>query len=143
MIVECSGCGSKYNIPDEKIGETTKRFRCKRCDEMIIIRPSRGQSVEESPGSSETPDIAKKEASSRFARVLASDMFEYNKDIIELGRKEGNLSEVMEDEIARSWELWRNKYPLWSRKAPRIFRDALNYFIADGEDLFDDWQPPR
>ncbi len=142
MIVECSGCGSKYNIPDRKIGDATKMFRCRKCDVMIIVNPERKETLPGKDTSLKTPDKNKKESAFRFARVLASDMFEYNKDTVEQGRRDGNLPEAMEDEIGRSWELWKKRYPLWSSKSPDIFRDALNYFLADGEDIFADWQPP-
>lgn len=142
MIIECSKCGRKYNISDEKIGDTTKRFPCKKCDMMIIIHPKNNETTPQKTVSTETPDISKKESASRFARVLASDMFEYNKDTVEQSRRDGNLLEAMEEEIVRSWELWKKRYPLWSSKSPDIFRDALNYFLADGEDLFAGWHPP-
>jgi len=139
MIVSCPSCGSRYNIPAEKIGDSPKRFRCRKCSEVFTINP-----VSSSQGAATPiPDSVDNDEhrASRFARVLASDMFIYNRDLVERARLQGTLQEEMEQEIMRSWELWKSRFPDESRNEPELFTEALNHFLADGEDTFTDWMP--
>lgn len=133
MIVSCPNCECRYNIPSEKIGDSPKRFRCRKCSETFVINPPKP----EIPDTPHIPDeIDDDKRATRFARVLASDMLIYNREIIEKALRDGNLPEVMEAEIRKSWELWRSRFPDESEKEPEKFNDALNYFLADGEEIF-------
>ncbi len=38
MIVFCEECGEKYVIAPEKIKKDAVSFRCRVCDELIIVR---------------------------------------------------------------------------------------------------------
>ncbi|MCK4807913.1 MAG: zinc-ribbon domain-containing protein, partial [Candidatus Aegiribacteria sp.] len=130
MIVNCPYCDSKYNIPENKIGNSPKRFRCRKCSEIFIINPPKDKTG--------TADISidedsKEQRAARFARVLASDIFIYNRDLIDEARKDGNLPEVMSQEIQKSWDLWKSRFPEESERDPDIFSDALNQYLADGE----------
>jgi hypothetical protein len=77
----------------------------------------------------------------RLARVLASDMVVYNKDLVEKARREGNLAEVLGTEIERSWQLWKSRFPAESQNRPDVFRGALNDILANGKHVFDSWAP--
>jgi len=135
MIVNCPHCSCKYNIPDSKIGDSPKRFRCRKCKETFIIEPPEKNPEPEIV----TPPVKKTVSDSharRFARVLASDILVYNRELIEKAREEGNLTEVLEREIQKSWELWESRFPEESSKNPEIFSDALNQYLADGRDVF-------
>lgn len=139
MIVSCPSCSRKYNIPVEKIGDSPKKFRCRKCSEVFTIKPVTS-ALREAPPIPESADDGERRAS-RFARVLASDMFIYNRELVERARLQGTLVEEMEQEIMRSWELWKVRYPEESRNEPELFREALNHFLADGADTFSDWMP--
>ncbi|MBN2587291.1 MAG: zinc-ribbon domain-containing protein [Candidatus Fermentibacteraceae bacterium] len=134
MIVSCPKCHSKYNIPEKKIGDSPKRFRCRKCSEIFIINPPEDSRAE--AGRSAPIEDSKEERAARFARVLASDMLIYNKDLIDEARKMGNIPEVMGQEIQKSWELWKSRFPEAFAARPEIFSDALNQFLADGEKVF-------
>ncbi len=134
MIVSCPNCDCKYNIPDNKIGDSPKRFRCRKCSEIFIINPP-GQADSAAADSSFEED-SKENRAARFARVLASDMLIYNQDLIDEARKDGNLPEVMGLEIQKSWDLWKSRFPEESESNPDIFSDALNQYLADGEEVF-------
>ena len=134
MIVNCPGCNCKYNIPSEKIGDSPKRFRCRKCSEIFMIHPLKPKMPEIPPIPVEIDENLKH--AMRFARVLASDMLVYNREIIEKARDEGNLPEVMEREIRKSWELWESRFPKESKTDPGIFSNALNYYLAEGEEVF-------
>lgn len=139
MIVSCPSCGSKYNIPASKIGDSPKRFRCRKCSEMFVIQVPSSKLPEPPPMPSSAGDGEKR--AMRFARVLASDMLIYNRDLVEKSRNDGTLIQEMEQEMLRSWELWKTRFPVESENEPELFTDALNHFLADGEDLFSGWSP--
>lgn len=139
MIVSCPGCGSRYNIPENRIGDSAKRFRCRKCSELFVIEAPKGEVPE--PVSPPARGEDESQRAMRFARVLASDMLIYNRELVERARLEGTLQREMEQEILRSWELWKNRFPRESASEPELFRDALNHFLGDGEDLFSDWSP--
>lgn len=134
MIVSCPNCNCKYNIPEKKIGSSPKRFRCRKCSEVFVINPP-DSSDSQSPQKKSGEETGAQRAA-RFARVLASDMLVYNKDIVEEAREKGKLQEVMEQEIKKSWELWKSRFPEESMNSPEIFSDALNQYLADGDDVF-------
>ena len=134
MIVTCPNCNCKYNIPENKIGNSPKRFRCRKCLEIFVISPQNIGMTGTAEVSSE--DDTPEQKAARFARVLSSDMLIYNKDLIAEARINGNLSEVMNQEIQKSWDLWKSRFPEQSENNPDIFSDALNQYLADGEDIF-------
>lgn len=134
MIVSCPSCDCKYDIPEKKIGDSPKRFRCRKCSEIFVINPPKDKRAG-------TVDISIEEDSeeqraARFARVLASDMLIYNRELIDEAREDGNLLEVMGQEIQKSWELWKSRFPEESESNPDIFSDALNQYLAEGEKVF-------
>ncbi len=135
MIVTCPNCECKYNISESKIGNSPKRFRCRKCSKIFIINPPKEEIKPPAIKVSVDEDTPEQRAA-RFARVLASDMLVYNRDLIEEARKEGNLQEVMNQEIMKSWELWKSKFPQESETSPELFSDALNQYLANGEGIF-------
>lgn len=135
MIVSCPKCGKKYSVPDEKLGDTPRRLRCRSCSEVFSVS---------APGTRETHEPVEEDSvtrARRLARVLASDMVIYNKDLVEKARREGNLPEVMGTEIERSWQLWKSRFPAESQGRPEVFRTALNDILANGKPVFDGWTP--
>ncbi|MBX2812063.1 MAG: zinc-ribbon domain-containing protein [Myxococcales bacterium] len=40
MKFSCDACGAQYQISDEKLGVRGVKVRCKRCEHMLIVRPS-------------------------------------------------------------------------------------------------------
>ncbi len=139
MIVTCPSCGKKYQIPDEKIGKSAKRLRCRGCSEVFIVHPSRTTGAENARKKPSGDDNVVRAA--RLARVLASDMLIYNREVVDRARTEGNLATVLESEILRSWQLWKSRFPDESDARPDLFREALTEILASGDDCFIDWQP--
>jgi predicted Zn finger-like uncharacterized protein len=137
MIVDCPKCGKKYQIPEEKLGAGPRRLRCRSCSEVFTIT-SEGtdRHGKEEPVEEDAPTRAR-----RLARVLASDMVVYNKDMVEKARHDGNLLSLLGTEIERSWQLWKSRFPEQSADRIDIFRDALKDVLARGGDDFDDWTP--
>jgi predicted Zn finger-like uncharacterized protein len=140
MIVTCPSCGKKYQIPDEKIGKSAKRLRCRGCSEVFIVHPPRGGDSDAARKKASGDDGVQRAA--RLARVLASDMLIYNREVVDRARLEGNLAQVLETEIRRSWQLWRSRFPEESGAQPGLFQQALTEILASGDDSFQDWMPP-
>jgi predicted Zn finger-like uncharacterized protein len=138
MIVTCPSCGKKYHIRDEKIGDSPKRLRCRECSEVFIVHPPKKEKPKPSPD-----DESSVARAGRLARVLASDMVVYNKEMVERARSEGNLAGALASEIERSWQLWKSRFPEESRDRVDLFREALKDILAQGGNDFDDWQPPE
>jgi hypothetical protein len=88
--------------------------------------------TDEMPQENDSPE----QKAARFARVLSSDILIYNRDLIAEARNDGNLPEVMNQEIQKSWDLWKSRFPEESENNPDIFSDALNQYLADGEKIF-------
>ena len=139
MIVTCPSCGKKYQIPDEKIGKSAKRLRCRGCSEIFIVHPSKAAGTE--AAKKKTGDTDTSARAARLARVLASDMLIYNREIVEKAREDHNLAQVLETEIQRSWQLWKSRFPDESESEPGIFKTALTDILASGDDSFRDWVP--
>lgn len=134
MIVNCPNCDSKYNIPENKIGDSPKRFRCRKCSEIFIISPPKD--IRDGTEDISIDEDSEEQRAARFARVLASDILIYNRELIDEARKDGNLPEVMNQEIQKSWDLWKSRFPEECEGDPDIFSDALNQYLADGEKIF-------
>jgi len=135
MIVSCPKCGKKYSISDDKIGDTPRRLRCRSCSEVFSVSAPPKEPPRE-PAEEDSVTRAR-----RLARVLASDMVVYNKDLVEKARRDGSLPEVMSAEIERSWQLWKSRFPDEGLNRLDVFRNALNDILAGGMSAFDDWTP--
>ncbi len=72
----------------------------------------------------------------RLARSLAKDILLYHKDEVKRGRINGNLVELLKDEIKRSWKFYKNQIGTDVITEKNYFKEALNEIIADGEEIF-------
>lgn len=72
----------------------------------------------------------------RLARSLTKDILLYHKDEVEKGRKQGNLVELLGNEIKRSWKFFKQQVGEDVIKERNYFKEALNEIIADGEETF-------
>ncbi len=139
MIVACPNCGKKYQVPDEKLGGGSRRLRCRNCSEVFTVSATGAD--RRAPQKDEPAEESSVTRARRLARVLASDMVVYNRDLVEKSRRDGNLLEVMRAEVDRSWQLWKSRFPNESIDRADIFRDALNDVLAGGADDFSSWEP--
>lgn len=61
MKFSCHACGAKYQIADDKLGRKGVKVRCKKCGEMMLLRPEADAASEEAtlvgpaPASSDEP----------------------------------------------------------------------------------------
>ena len=68
----------------------------------------------------------------RYANALASDIKLYNEDKIKQGLVKGHLRELLKEDIEKSYQAFREKYPDKQRFPDSIFNDALVKFVAKG-----------
>ena len=72
----------------------------------------------------------------RLARALISDMVVYHPAKRKDGLRDGNLKELFEDEIKKSWEEYTEQVGRELAESTPYFREALNDILAEGHQIF-------
>jgi predicted Zn finger-like uncharacterized protein len=72
----------------------------------------------------------------RLARALVSDILVYNRDARDRALAEGNLVQVMGQEIKKSWEMYKDRVTPEVANSTNHFREALNEILANGQQIF-------
>jgi len=68
----------------------------------------------------------------RYAKLLASEIKLYNEKTVAQGLKSGGLRELLQADIERSYNAFRERYPNPDEVPDRIFEEALIRYVADG-----------
>ena len=71
-----------------------------------------------------------------MARALISDMVVYHPGKRQEGLRDGNLKELFEEEIKKSWEEYTAQVGNDMAKQTPYFREALNEILAKGQSIF-------
>ena len=72
----------------------------------------------------------------RLARALISDIVVYHPAKRQEGIRDGNLKEVFEEEIKKSWEEYTEQVGRDVAESTGFFREALNEILAGGRQVF-------
>ena len=72
----------------------------------------------------------------RLARALVSDIVVYHPAKRQEGIRDGNLRELFEEEIKKSWEEYTEQVGREVAESTGFFREALNEILAGGRQLF-------
>ena len=72
----------------------------------------------------------------RLARALVSDIVVYHPAKRQEGIRDGNLKELFEEEIKKSWEEYTEQVGREVAESTGYFREALNEILAGGRQLF-------
>jgi len=72
----------------------------------------------------------------RLARALISDMVVYHPGKRQEGLRDGNLKELFEEEIKKSWEEYAEQVGREVAESTAYFQEALNEILAGGRQLF-------
>ena len=72
----------------------------------------------------------------RLARALISDMVVYHPGKRQEGLRDGNLKELFEEEIKKSWEEYADQVGREVAESTPYFREALNEILASGRQIF-------
>ncbi len=89
--------------------------------------------VEDEPVIEEDKNI--KEAK-RLARSLVKDILLYHGDKVEIGLRQGNLAQLIGNEIRKSWKFYKDSFPLDKTNNVNYFKEALNEIIGKGKSIF-------
>jgi hypothetical protein len=72
----------------------------------------------------------------RLARALVSDIVVYHPAKRQEGIRDGNLKELFEEEIKKSWEEYTEQVGRELAESTGYFREALNEILAGGRQVF-------
>jgi hypothetical protein len=72
----------------------------------------------------------------RLARSLVKDILLYHKDKVEIGLRQGNLAQLIGDEIRKSWKYYKDSFSLEKTGGVNYFKEALNQIIGKGKPIF-------
>lgn len=72
----------------------------------------------------------------RLARALVSDIVVYHPAKRQEGIRDGNLKELFEEEIKKSWEEYTEQVGREIAESTGFFREALNEILAGGRQIF-------
>ena len=72
----------------------------------------------------------------RLARALISDMVVYHPSKRQDGLRDGNLKELFEEEIRKSWEEYAEQVGKDVADGTPYFKEALNEILAGGRQIF-------
>jgi hypothetical protein len=95
------------------------------------VPTTREAAVQLSPELKKMHDKAK-----RLARVLVKDIVLYHGDKVEKGLKDGNLVDLIGDEIKKSWQYYKGETPEEVLSSTNYFKEALNQILARGKKIF-------
>lgn len=72
----------------------------------------------------------------RLARALISDMVVYHPGKRQDGLRDGNLKQLFEEEIKKSWDEYADQVGREVAESTAYFREALNEILAGGRQIF-------
>jgi hypothetical protein len=72
----------------------------------------------------------------RLARALISDMVVYHPGKRQEGLRDGNLKELFDEEIRKSWEEYADQVGKDVADSTPYFKEALNEILAGGRQIF-------
>ncbi|MEO0294056.1 MAG: zinc-ribbon domain-containing protein [candidate division WOR-3 bacterium] len=90
----------------------------------------------ETPIVGDQEKLMKHKKAERLGKSLAKDIYLYHKDKVERGRREGNLVELLGEEIKKSWEFYKKQVDPEVLKERNYFKEALNEIIGGGKEIF-------
>ncbi len=85
-----------------------------------------------SPSTPVSDDDPVMKKAKRYVNALASDIKLYNREKIEKGLKEGNLRELLKEDIEKSYEAFRERYPDKEKFPDSLLEEALVKYVANG-----------
>ena len=97
-----------------------------------VTRPAPAGSRPANPFLSQDPALKAR----RLARALISDMVVYHPGKRQEGLRDGNLKELFEEEIKKSWEEYADQVGREVAESTAYFREALNEILAGGRQIF-------
>jgi len=125
----------------EAIGETEKETVRETVREMVKEMVGETVVPQVPPISSTEPEAIassfqpKEEDPRNLARALISDVLFYNRDKRDKGLEEGKVLAYLGREIARSWELYKERVGIEKALGTDCFREAVNDILGESREI--------
>ena len=97
-----------------------------------VVRPSTGARRLAGPLAPVEDGDERREEARRFAKLLVSEIKLYNEKQVQAGRQQGNLYELLKEDIARSRQMYDERIPEDVRASSNFFYEELVRILADG-----------
>ena len=81
----------------------------------------------------DTGDESQHEEARRLARLLVTEVKLYNEELVEQGRKKGDVYSVLREDIDRSRQIFEDRIAEEVRSQSDYFHDALVRILAGGD----------
>lgn len=81
----------------------------------------------------EPPSDPRREEARRFARLVATDIRLYNEEAVVVGRREGDLSRRLQEQIARGREAFSRRFPELGAPGAKLLEEAFVQVLAGGD----------
>jgi predicted Zn finger-like uncharacterized protein len=144
--VRCPECSNIFTIYKEPLDIKLVPYREKDFEPSVSevkeifrksIEPERKAVFEEKPSfMGDEEKMSKHRKAERLGKSLVKDIYLYHKDKVEQGRREGNLVQLLGEEIKKSWAYYKKQVDPEVLKERNYFKDALNEIIAEGKEVF-------
>lgn len=72
----------------------------------------------------------------KLARQLAKDILLYHKDDVERGMANGNVKDVLKDEVEKSYKFYTQRVQPELLETTNYFNEALNKIVAKGQNVY-------
>jgi hypothetical protein len=100
----------------------------------VELRPAAPRPVPQAAPAVESDEAAREEESARrHARLLISEIKLYNEELVERGRREGNLIALLGSEIEKARRLYEEKIPATVRQRVDCFDEEIVRTLAGGD----------
>lgn len=137
VIVRCPECRSKYEVATQQALDPKVKVRCPECKAVFSIRggtaPPPAETRTEAVPRSSRPRITDPALARRLARAMISEMVLNRRDECEEARSRGAVLTRFGPALVSAYDLYRTKVSSDLASASRIFRDAVNDVLGDGE----------
>jgi hypothetical protein len=97
------------------------------------MRPAPPRPVVPSAAPTESDEAREEESARRHARLLISEIKLYNEELVERGRHEGNLLDLLGPEIEKARRLYEEKIPATVRQRVDCFDEEIVRTLAGGD----------
>ena len=132
LAIVVAACGGEKKAPDQATTTTSEQQQAPAAAPAVAgaSRPAAGRPA--NPFLSQDPALKAR----RLARALISDMVVYHPGKRQEGLRDGNLKELFEDEIKKSWEEYSDQVGREVAESTSYFKEALNEILAGGRQIF-------
>ena len=137
MYLRCPECKTRYEISAARIPDGGAKVRCPRCRTVFqVSRPLNGNGTTPPAARAVEPGApVDAETARRIARALLGDLVNLRHQSLDEARKGGRILSTLGNELLEVWDDYRRKVGDDQPDETRIFREAVNDLLGQGEAL--------